>query len=265
VQPALAGRRILVTGGASGIGAATCRRLAAAGAAVGVLDRDGPGASSVADEIGGVPAVADVRHAAEVGAAVDALSAALGGLDGVVNNAGTGNVKPLEEYSDEEWDLLLGVNLTGAFVVTRAAVPHLRAAGGGSIVNLTSVTATTPTRGEAPYSAAKAGLVALTKSSALELAPTIRVNCVSPGFVETPLSAGLLALDGMRESLEGGTPLGRPGTPEEVADVVAFLISDASRYVTGHDLVVDGGSSLVSAQADPMLRRLLALLGGTGG
>lgn len=225
----LAGRRIIVTGGASGIGAATCRHLAAAGAVVSVLDRDGDGAAAVAGEIGGASARVDVRRSSEVDAAVEQLVARLGGLDGLVNNAGVGNVKPLHQYTDDEWELLIGVNLTGAFVVTRAVVPHLLAGGGGSIVNLTSVTARTPTRGEAPYSAAKAGLVALTKSSALELAPTIRVNCVSPGFIETPLSAGLLGLDGMRESLERVTPLGRPGTPDEVADVVAFLLSDDSR------------------------------------
>lgn len=249
-----------MTGGASGIGAAISRRLADEGAAVAVLDRDGDGAAAVAAAIGGVALTADVNRADTVTAAVADAATRLAGLDGLVNNAGVGNVKRLEQYTDEEWALLIGINLTGAFVTTRAVVPHLRTAGGGTIVNIASVSASTPTRGEAPYSAAKAGLVALTKSSALELAPAIRVNCVSPGFVETPLSAGILALDGMRPALESVTPLGRPGTPEEVAAVVAFLISDEAKYVTGAEVVVDGGSSLVSAQADPMLRRLLELL-----
>jgi NAD(P)-dependent dehydrogenase (short-subunit alcohol dehydrogenase family) len=260
VTAELAGQRIVVTGGGSGIGAATCRRLAAGGARVAVLDRKADTAAAVAAELGGVAVVADVRDPVLVSEALARAAAELGGLTGLVNNAGVGNVKPLEEYTDEEWAFLIGVNLTGAFVTTRAVAPLLRESGGGAIVNVASVNAGLPTRGEAPYSVAKAGLVALTKSSALELAPAIRVNTVSPGFIETPLSAGILALDGVRAGLEAVTPLGRPGTPEEVAEVVAFLCSDAARYITGHEVVIDGGASLVSAQGDPMLRQLLELL-----
>jgi 2-keto-3-deoxy-L-fuconate dehydrogenase len=250
-------RRILVTGGAQGIGAATCEVLAAQGAAVAVLDRK-PGRD-------GVPwVIADVRDSAAVDAAVAEAAAMLGGLTGVVNNAGLGSLRPLEDHTDAEWALLLGVNLTGAFNVTRAAVPYLRAAGGGTIVNVSSVSALTPTRGEAPYSVAKAGLLALTKSSALELAPTIRVNAVSPGFVDTPLLTPVLELDGMRATLEGGTPLGRLGTAAEIAEVIAFLCSDASRFVTGHNLVIDGGASLIHAQADPMLKQLLEMIATVG-
>jgi len=121
-----------------------------------------------------------------------------------------------------------------------------------------------PTRGEGPYSVAKAGLLALTSSAALELAPHIRVNAVSPGFIATPLTAPLFEIDGIRPGLEARTPLGRIGTAEEVAASVGYLCSDAAAYITGHNLVVDGGAHLVHAQADPMLRELLAMIGGAG-
>ncbi|MHB8466332.1 MAG: SDR family NAD(P)-dependent oxidoreductase [Acidimicrobiales bacterium] len=247
-------RRIVITGGGSGIGAAAAELLTAQGAAVAILDR-------VAGGPAGLPCiVADVRDAAAVDAAIAEAAAALGGLTGLVNNAGVGALKPLETYTDAEWSLLIGVNLTGAFNATRAAVPHIRAAGGGTIVNVSSLSALIPTRGEGPYSVAKAGLLALTKSSALEFAPDIRVNAVSPGFVETPLTVPLLGLDGMRTILESGTPLGRIGTGSEVAEAIAFLCGDVSAFITGHNLVIDGGASLIHAQADPALKQLLEML-----
>lgn len=157
------------------------------------------------------------------------------------------------------------VNLTGAFHVIRATAPLLRASGEGSIVNVSSLSGTIPTRGEGPYSVAKAALLALTRSAALELAPAIRVNAVSPGFIETPLTRPLFAVDGVRAGLEGRTPLRRVGTVDEVATTVVFLCSAAAGYVTGHNLVVDGGAALVHAQADPVLRQLLAMVDGTDG
>ena len=256
------GRGALVTGGGSGIGAAICRWLAEAGARVAVVDRDEAAAGAVADEIGGLAVAADVRDSAGVTTAVDGAAHRLGALSIVVNNAGLGALNRLEDYSDREWDRLLAVNLTGAFWVLRAAVPHLRRAGGGVIVNVSSLSGSMPTRGEGPYSVAKAGLLALTSSAALELAPEIRVNAVSPGFIATPLTAPLFEIDGVRSGLEARTPLGRIGTAEEVAATVGYLCSDAAAYVTGHNLVVDGGAHLVHAQADPMLRELLAMIGG---
>jgi len=194
----LEGRRAVVTGGGSGIGAATCRRFSDDGARVAVLDVDERAAEAVAAAVGGVAVPADVGDAAALTAAFDRAASALGGLDTVVNNAGTGNVLPLHEYPDEEWDRLLRVNLTGVFNGTRAALPHLRASGStGAIVNVSSLSGLRPTRGEAPYSAAKAGVVALTMSAALEYGPALRVNCVSPGFIRTALTE-VLTLPGVR-------------------------------------------------------------------
>lgn len=250
------GRRAVVTGGASGIGEATCRLLAAEGAAVTVLDRDADGAARVAAEVGGRAAVADVRDGDALTAAIRDAAEAMGGLTDLVNNAGLGTAKPLLDYSDKEWALLVGVNLTGTFFGIRAAAPLMIEGGGGSIVNNASLTGLRPTRGEAPYSAAKAGVLALTKSAALELAPHVRVNAVAPGMVRTPLTEIVVTNDAWRTAAETGTPAGRIGTAEEVAEVIAFLASDAASYVTGQTIVVDGGSALPSLQSDALLRAI---------
>ena len=250
------GRRVLVTGGASGIGAATCRLFAADGATVTVLDRNADGAHRVAEEVGGRAAVVDVRDAEGMNAAVAEAAEVMGGLTDLVNNAGTGMAKPLLDYTDKEWALLLGVNLTGTFHGIRAAAPIMLATGGGSIVNNASLTGLRPTRGEGPYSAAKAGVLNLTQTAALELAPTVRVNAVAPGMVRSPLTEIVVGNDEWRTAAETGTPLGRIGTAEEVAQVIAFLASDAASYVTGQTVVVDGGSVLPSQQSDALLRAI---------
>lgn len=249
----------IVTGGASGIGAAVVRRFAAEGRRVAVLDLDEVGAQRVADDVGGLALGVDVRSTDVVADAFTHAAERLGTVEAVVNNAGIGNLKPLQTYTEAEFDLLVAVNLKGVFNGLRAAHPLLAEAG-GSIVNVASVTGHRPTRGEGPYSAAKAAVLALTKSAALEWGPTIRVNSVSPGFVRTPLTEfafGEATAERWIEPLEAATPLRRAGTADDVADVVAFLCSDAARYVTGQDVVVDGGSTLANAQVDHLLRDLL--------
>ena len=250
------GRKVVVTGGGSGIGAATCRLLAGEGAEVTVLDRDGSAAVSIAGEVGGRAAAVDVRDGDAVNRAVREAAEAMGGITDLVNNAGAGAAKPLLDYTDKEFALLVGVNLTGTFNAIRSAAPIMLESGGGSIVNNASLTGIRPTRGEGPYSAAKAGVLNLTQTAALELAPTVRVNAVAPGMIHTPLTQIVVDDERWRAAAEQGTPLGRLGSAEEVAEVIAFLTSDAAAYITGQTIVVDGGSVLPSLQSDSLLRAI---------
>jgi NAD(P)-dependent dehydrogenase (short-subunit alcohol dehydrogenase family) len=259
----LDGHTALVTGGASGIGAATCRRMATEGARVAVLDSRGDKAQAVAAELGGLAIECDVADREAMDAAVGQVVDELGSLTLLFNNAGTGAIEHLHLYDDDLFERLLAVNLKGVFNGLRAAAPVMRAAGGGAIVNMASVSGVRPTIGEAPYSAAKAGVIALTKSAALEYAPEVRVNCVSPGLIETPLTAMAIADDALRADVEAGTPLGRVGRADEVAGVVVFLCSELAAYVTGENILVDGGSTLPSGQADGMLHAMLEMFSGS--
>ena len=250
----LVGHRAIVTGGGAGIGAATVRRLAARGATVAVLDRVGATAAAVAEEVNGYAFEVDVADPIATTTAIDAAAAMMGGLTDVVANAGFGLNKPLHRYSDKEWQLVIGVNLNGTFHTMRAAIPLLIEAGGGSIVTVATLNATRPLQGEAPYSAAKAGVVNLTATAALEYAPAIRVNCVSPGMIATNLTSVITGDAAFTAVAEAGTPLGRIGSAEEVADVIAFLCSPGAAYLTGQNLIVDGGAGLPNLQADAIVR-----------
>lgn len=246
----------LVTGGGSGIGADVVRRLADGGAKVAILDRRAGAAQAVADEVGGLAIEGNVAVTADVEAAVEQTVAELGEIDVLIPNAGIGTAKALWDYTDKEWDLLVGVNLKGTFTCLRAVIPRMMAGAGGSVVNVASLTGIRPTMGEGPYSAAKAGVIALTQSAAMEAAPKVRVNCVAPGMVRTPLTQTVTDNPTWLAGAEAGTPLARIGDAGEVADVVCFLASDAASYVTGQTIVVDGGSVLPSLQSDALLKAI---------
>ena len=252
----LEGERAIVTGGASGIGRETAVRMLEEGAAVALVDVDEEALATTASELGVRAVVADVGDAAACTNAINEAAGALGGLTVLFNNAGVGAAMPLHKYSDEVFAKLMAVNLTGTFHGIRAAVPLMREHG-GSIVNHASVSGVRPTRFEGPYSAAKAGVISLTMDAALEYAPGIRVNCVSPGLVETNLTAIVLGDESMRTKVEDATPLGRIGTPRDVANVVVFLASPLAGYMTGQNVLVDGGSFLPNSQADAILQEFV--------
>ena len=254
----LDGKVAIVTGGASGIGRAAAVRFAAEGASVAVLDRDLQSAELVAEEVDGVAHAVDVRDGDAFTSVVKAVFDAHGRVDVLFNNAGSGDLRPMHTVDDKLWHRLIDVNLTGTFNGIRAVVPYMLDAGSGAIVNNASVSGLAPTRNEAAYSAAKAGVIALTKSGALEYGPAVRVNCVAPGHVRTPLTAAFDQFPDVFEPVEQTIPLRRRGEAGEVAEVVLFLASARSSYITGQTIVVDGGISLPQAGTDAALQELFA-------
>jgi NAD(P)-dependent dehydrogenase (short-subunit alcohol dehydrogenase family) len=256
-EPLLAGHIAVVTGGGSGIGRATCLRFAAHGAAVAVLDIDGEAAASVAAETGARAYPVDVTDYDTLSTVVDTIAADLGTPTILVNNAGGSGISRLGDYDVDEWAGLVALNLTSVFHGIKLLAPRMAAAGRGSIVNTASISGVRPAIGEGPYAASKAGVIALTATAALEYAPAVRVNAVSPGAVHTTMTDPLLsAVAGAKEWWTAKTPLARIGTPEEIADVVVFLCSDLARFVTGQNIVVDGGMTLHGSGVDGLLERL---------
>jgi NAD(P)-dependent dehydrogenase (short-subunit alcohol dehydrogenase family) len=237
----LAGRKILITGGASGIGRATAALFVQEGAAVAVLDQaEGPD--------GGLFFAVDVADPASVRQAVDAAAESLGGLDGLVNAAGIFSAAGLADTSPDLFARTLAVNLTGTFLVVQAAAPKLLAAGAAgaaaSIVTIGSGVGITPTGpGSTAYVASKGGVIAMTKVLAMELAPTVRVNVVCPGAVETPMTQGFLrnAAGEIDPVWAARYALRRPATAAEIASAILFLTSAEASFVTGVTLPVDGG------------------------
>jgi 2-hydroxycyclohexanecarboxyl-CoA dehydrogenase len=246
----LEGRTALVTGGASGIGAATARRLAAEGARVAIADLDLDGARAVAGEIDGAAVRMDVADAASVRAGVAAAEAELGPIAILVNNAGTDRFAFFVNTDEALWDHVLGVNLRGVIAVTHAVLGGMQSRGAGVIVNVASEAGRVGSQGSAIYSAAKGGVIAFTRAIARESARFgVRVNAVAPGPIETPLLNSAEAELGeigarLKQGMIDATLLRRSGTPEEVAATIAFLASDDASYLTGQTLNVSGGLSM---------------------
>jgi 3-oxoacyl-[acyl-carrier protein] reductase len=237
----LDGRVAVVTGGFRGIGLAAAKQLAAAGARVAVLDLDEPGKSAAERELAaGCGFICDVCDVEQVQATVKTIESELGGIDVLVNNAGVTRDNLLLRMKDEEWDLVLNVNLRGTFNMTRAVSKGMVKRRSGSIVNLASVVGVMGNAGQANYASAKAGVIGFTKAVAKELAPRgVRVNAVAPGFIDTQMTAKLP--EKARDMLMSHIPMGKLGQPEDVATVIRFLAGPASGYVTGQVIVVDGG------------------------
>jgi NAD(P)-dependent dehydrogenase (short-subunit alcohol dehydrogenase family) len=242
-----AGKVALVTGGGNGIGAATCRAFAAAGAEVAVIDRDATAAERVAAEIGAAGGKAhahalDVADNAAFRRLAETAAAQAGGLDILVNCAGTTVRRTIEAMQPQDWERVIAVNLTGAFNGIQAVLPHLRRRGGGAIVNIASIAGRRISfGGTANYTASKAGLLGLTRHAAYELAPDqIRVNAVCPGPTATAFGGALRSSE-QKEAAGRKIPLGHMVEPADIADAVLFLAGPAARMITGVALDVDGG------------------------
>lgn len=244
----LTGKRLIVIGAATGIGRAVAQAFAAEGARVAIADISEAAGQRAAGEIGSAAHFfgCDVADEGSVRATIDAAAARLGGLDGIVNNAALQMAGEIESFATDRWDALMNVNIRGVFFGAKYAIPHLKAAGGGSIINTSSLAGKRGGPGISAYAASKGAVMAFSTAAALELAPhRIRVNSVCPGFIDTPFNQPAIDFMGGRaaqeELVKKMVPLGRQATPEEIAPLYVFLASNESSYVTAQALSVDGG------------------------
>lgn len=240
----LEGKRVLITGGASGIGAATAARFLEERSAVCILDCDDKGRQRIQQELPDLAGTvdADVSDLKQVQAAISDAASMMGGLDVVINNAGISIRHRFLDITPVEWDKVIGVNLTGVFYVAQTAARHMMEHEGGVILQTASTNGIMGYPYYADYNATKAGVIELTKSMALELAPKVRVCAVAPGYVLTPMQRAEYT-DEMLEEVNRKIPLRRHAKPEEIAALFAFLASDDAAYMTGHVYTIDGAET----------------------
>jgi meso-butanediol dehydrogenase / (S,S)-butanediol dehydrogenase / diacetyl reductase len=240
----LKGKRVVVTGGASGIGAATAARFLEEGSVVAVLDRDQSACDRILEQLPAIAGtfLADVSDQREVQQAFAEIIRKLNGVDIVINNAGISIRHKFLDITPDEWNSVLAVNLTGVFNVAQIAARHMMQDSGGVILNTASTNGIMGYPYYADYNATKAGVIELTRSMALELAPKVRVNAVAPGYVLTPMQRAEYS-DEMLEAVNQKIPLRRHAQPEEVAALFAFLASDDASYLNGHVYVIDGAET----------------------